>query len=93
MIFNVAANAADGNESADGDFVYTATAESASSGALVLPLAPCPDDGTALRHDVVEPVAGDPAAVPRFWRLRESPARGAISIARAGAVIWLAELR
>ena len=30
VIFNVAANAADGNESADGDFVYTATAESAA---------------------------------------------------------------
>jgi hypothetical protein len=29
VIFHVAANAADGNERADGDFVYTATAESA----------------------------------------------------------------
>jgi hypothetical protein len=29
VIFHAAANAADGNESADGDFVYTATAESA----------------------------------------------------------------
>ena len=29
VIFHLAANAADGNESADGDFVYTATAESA----------------------------------------------------------------
>jgi hypothetical protein len=29
VIFHVAANAADGNESADGDFVYTASAESA----------------------------------------------------------------
>ena len=29
VIFNVSANAADGNESADGDFVYTATAQSA----------------------------------------------------------------
>jgi hypothetical protein len=28
VIFHVSANAADGNESADGDFVYTATAES-----------------------------------------------------------------
>jgi hypothetical protein len=28
VIFHVAANAADGNESADGDFVYTASAES-----------------------------------------------------------------
>ena len=28
VIFHVAANAADGNESADGDFVYTTTAES-----------------------------------------------------------------
>ena len=36
VAFSVAANAADGNESADGDFVYTTTAESASSG----PLAP-----------------------------------------------------
>jgi hypothetical protein len=32
VVFNVAANAADGNESADGDFVYTTTVESASSG-------------------------------------------------------------
>jgi hypothetical protein len=32
VVFNVAANAADGNESADGDFVYTAIVESASSG-------------------------------------------------------------
>jgi hypothetical protein len=56
VAFNVAANAADGNESADGDFVYTTTAESASSGALALPSAPCPDAVTALRHDVVEPV-------------------------------------
>ena len=39
VVFNVAANAADGNESADGDFVYTTTAESASSGALTLQLA------------------------------------------------------
>jgi hypothetical protein len=29
VIFHVSANAADGNESADGDFVYTATGESA----------------------------------------------------------------
>jgi hypothetical protein len=29
VVFHVSANAADGNESADGDFVYTATAESA----------------------------------------------------------------
>ncbi len=30
VIFNVSANASDGNESADGDFVYTATAQSAT---------------------------------------------------------------
>ena len=29
VVFNVSANAADGNESADGDFVYTAIAEAA----------------------------------------------------------------
>lgn len=29
VVFNLSANAADGNESADGDFVYTASAESA----------------------------------------------------------------
>jgi hypothetical protein len=28
VVFNVAANSADGNESADGDFIYTTTAES-----------------------------------------------------------------
>jgi hypothetical protein len=33
VVFNVAANAADGNDSADGDFVYTTTAESPPSGA------------------------------------------------------------
>jgi hypothetical protein len=32
VVFHVAANAADGNESADGDFVYTATAESPPAG-------------------------------------------------------------
>jgi hypothetical protein len=34
VIFDVAANAADGNESADGDFVYTASGESAPAFAL-----------------------------------------------------------
>ena len=34
VIFHVAANAADGNESADGDFVYTASGESSSTFAL-----------------------------------------------------------
>jgi hypothetical protein len=34
VIFHVSANAADGNESADGDFVYTVTGESAPAGAL-----------------------------------------------------------
>ena len=32
VAFHVAANAADGNESADGDFVYTTTAESPPRG-------------------------------------------------------------
>ena len=31
VVFHVAANAADGNDSADGDFIYTASLESASS--------------------------------------------------------------
>ena len=35
VVFYVAANAADGNGSADGDFVYTATVESAPGAALV----------------------------------------------------------
>lgn len=30
VVFNVAANAADGNESADGDYIYTASAEAAA---------------------------------------------------------------
>ena len=80
VAFNVAANAADGNESADGDFVYTTTAESASSGALALPSARCPDDVTALRHEVVEPVGGDVAARPRTRRtstLRDPLSRSA----------------
>jgi len=34
VVFHVAANAADGNESADGDFVYTATAESTPTGVM-----------------------------------------------------------
>ncbi|MGH9200319.1 MAG: choice-of-anchor V domain-containing protein [Vicinamibacterales bacterium] len=40
VVFNVAANAADGNESADGDFVYTTSAESAPPGAPARRLAP-----------------------------------------------------
>jgi hypothetical protein len=34
VVFNVAANAADGNESADGDFIYTASVEAAAAGLI-----------------------------------------------------------
>ena len=37
VVFHVAANAADGNESADGDFVYTASVESAVTVVLAVP--------------------------------------------------------
>jgi hypothetical protein len=36
VIFHVAANAADGNESADGDFIYTATGESTPAAAVLI---------------------------------------------------------
>jgi hypothetical protein len=42
VIFHVAANAADGNESADGDFVYTATVESVAPALALTACEGCP---------------------------------------------------
>jgi hypothetical protein len=42
VIFHAAANAADGNESADGDFVYTTTVESVPPALALNPGEGCP---------------------------------------------------